>query len=114
MSTGVGDILFFCFVLSYQNALFFLLHSLISAVAYLFVKAPVIAEAVHLVGHLMKEHLASTEMAALHVLEALDPKLNITQLLMDSLRHLDSSHHLYFLSFNWYVTKTAFVSVQVE
>lgn len=23
MSTGVGDILFFCFVLSYQNALFF-------------------------------------------------------------------------------------------
>lgn len=83
-------------------------------VAYLFVKAPVIAEAVHLVGHLMKEHLASTEMAALHVLEALDPKLNITQLLMDSLRHLDSSHHLYFLSFNWYVTKTAFVSVQVE
>ena len=93
---------------------YFLLHSLILAVGLLFVKAPVIAEAIHLVGHLMKEHLASPEMAALHVREALDPKLNITQLLTDSLRHLDSSHHLYFLSFNWYVTKMAFVSVQVE
>jgi len=79
-------------------------------VALLYLKAPVIAEVVLLVGHLMKEYLASPEMAALHVLEALDPELwlNITQLLLDSLRHLSSSHHLYFL------TKMAFVLVQVE
>jgi len=84
-----------------------------SAVALLYVKAPVIAEAVHLighlmkehlaspemaeavhlVGHLMKEHLASPEMAVLHVLEALEPKLNITQRLTDSLRNLDSSRN---------------------
>lgn len=42
--------------------------------ALLYVKAPVIAEAVHLIRHLMKEHLASPEMAVLHVLEALEPK----------------------------------------
>lgn len=79
-------------------------------VALLYLNAPVIAEVVRLVGHLMKEYLASPEMAALHVLEALDPELwlNITQLLLDSLRHLSSSHHLYFL------TKMAFVLVQVE
>ncbi|PWZ54498.1 Serine/arginine-rich splicing factor SC35 [Zea mays] len=79
-------------------------------VALLYLNAPVIAEVVRLVGHLMKEYLASPEMAALHVLEALDPELwlNITQFLLDSLRHLNSSHHLYFL------TKMAFVLVQDE
>jgi hypothetical protein len=89
---------------------YFLLHSSIPTVALLYLNAPVIAEVVRLVGHLMKEYLASPEMAALHVLEALDPELwlNITQFLLDSLRHLNSSHHLYFL------TKMAFVLVQDE
>lgn len=48
--------------------------NIIDTVALLYVKAPVIAEAVHLIRHLMKEHLASPEMSVLHVLEALEPK----------------------------------------
>lgn len=54
-------------------------------VALLHIEALVMEKAIHLVGYLlMKELLAGPGMSALHVLEALEPKLNIIH--MDSLR----------------------------
>ena len=47
------------------------------AVAHLHREALVVAEATHLVGHLLlKELLAGPEMTVLHALEALQPKMN--------------------------------------